>query len=77
MKYKPLDALLRDSEVVFTCLNKNVLLLGGPEFEALGEGKVLFNTSMRPRLRLRRPPKRGWTSPAPTSSATPTPPPAR
>ena len=43
MKYKPLDALLRESEVVFTCLNKNVLLLGEPEFEALGEGKVLFN----------------------------------
>ena len=48
MKYKPLDALLRDSEVVFTCLNKNVLLLGRPEFEALGEGKVLFNTSIGP-----------------------------
>ena len=29
MKYKPLDALLlAESEVVFTCLNKNVLLLG-------------------------------------------------
>ena len=48
MKYKPLDALLRESEVVFTCLNKNVLLLGEPEFEALGEGKVLFNTSIGP-----------------------------
>ena len=48
MKYKPLDALLRESEVVFACLNKNVLLLGEPEFEALGEGKVLFNTSIGP-----------------------------
>ena len=48
MKYKPLDALLRESEVVFTCLNKNVLLLGEPELEALGEGKVLFNTSIGP-----------------------------
>ena len=48
MKYKPLDTLLRESEVVFTCLNKNVLLLGEPEFEALGEGKVLFNTSIGP-----------------------------
>ena len=28
MTYKPLADLLRDSEVVFTCLNKNVLLLG-------------------------------------------------
>ena len=48
MAYKPLDALLRDSEVVFTCLNKNVLLLGREEFAALGEGKVLFNTSIGP-----------------------------
>ena len=76
MKYKPLDALLRDSEVVFTCLNKNVLLLGGPEFEALGEGKVLFNTSIGPgfdsaalhplllrHLRRRRPSERGLLRP--------------
>ena len=48
MTFKPLDALLRESEVVFTCLNKNVLLLQVPEFEALGDGKVLFNTSIGP-----------------------------
>lgn len=48
MAYKPLHELLRESEVVFTCLNKNVLLLQQPEFEALGEGKVLFNTSIGP-----------------------------
>lgn len=47
MSYKPLDALLKDSQVVFTCLNKNVLL-GQPEFEQLGAGKVLFNTSIGP-----------------------------
>ena len=29
-------------------MHKNVLLLGEPEFEALGEGKVLFNTSIGP-----------------------------
>ena len=40
--------LLRDSEVVFTCLNKNVLLLGREEFAELGQGKVLFNTSIGP-----------------------------
>ena len=40
--------LLADSEVVFTCLNKNVLLLGKEEFAQLGEGKVLFNTSIGP-----------------------------
>ena len=45
MKYKPLEQLLQESEVVFTCLNKNVLLLGKDEFAALGAGKVLFNTS--------------------------------
>ncbi len=71
MKYKPLDALLRESEVVFTCLNKNVLLLGEPEFEALGEGKVLSIPPSAPAL---TPPrwKSGWISPAPTSSVIPT-----
>ena len=73
MKYKPLDALLRESEVVFTCLNKNVLLLGEPEFEALGEGKVLFNTSIGPGFDSAALEK-WWISPAPTSSAIPTPP---
>ena len=48
MTYKPLAQLLADSEVVFTCLNKNVLLLGENEFAQLGAGKVLFNTSIGP-----------------------------
>ena len=48
MTYKPLNQLLQDSEVVFTCLNKNVLLLGENEFAQLGAGKVLFNTSIGP-----------------------------
>ncbi|MBQ7785322.1 MAG: dihydrofolate reductase [Clostridia bacterium] len=48
MAYKPLHVLLAKSDVVFTCLNKNVLLLQQPEFEALGNGKVLFNTSIGP-----------------------------
>ena len=48
MTYKPLNQLLQDSEVVFTCLNKNVLLLGKEEFAQLGSGKVLFNTSIGP-----------------------------
>ena len=46
--YKPLAQLLTESEVVFTCLNKNVLLLGKDEFAQLGAGKVLFNTSIGP-----------------------------
>lgn len=48
MRYTPLPELLRESQVVFTCLNKNVLLLGEDEFAALGDGKVLFNTSIGP-----------------------------
>lgn len=48
MAYKPLHDLLKDSQVVFTCLNKNVLLLQKEEFEALGDGKILFNTSIGP-----------------------------
>ena len=48
MAYKPLPQLLTESEVVFTCLNKNVLLLGREEFAQLGSGKVLFNTSIGP-----------------------------
>lgn len=48
MAYKPLDMLLSKNEVIFTCLNKNVLLLQKPQFEALGDGKVLFNTSIGP-----------------------------
>ncbi len=48
MKYQPLEQLLQDSQVVFTCLNKNVLLLQEKEFEALGDGKILFNTSIGP-----------------------------
>ena len=38
MQYKPLARLLAESEVVFTCLNKNVLLLGREEFARLGAG---------------------------------------
>ncbi|WP_366522101.1 NAD(P)-dependent oxidoreductase [uncultured Subdoligranulum sp.] len=48
MHYTPLHELLQKSEVVFTCLNKNVLLLGKEEFAALGDSKVLFNTSIGP-----------------------------
>lgn len=48
MIYRPLHELLDHCDVVFTCLNKNVLLLGQPEFQALGSGKLLFNTSIGP-----------------------------
>ena len=48
IKYLPLDDLLENSEVVFTCLNKNVILLHEEEFQKLGNGKILFNTSIGP-----------------------------
>ncbi len=46
--YRPLGELLESSEVVFTCLNKNVILLHEEEFQKLGNGKILFNTSIGP-----------------------------
>lgn len=48
MTYRPLKELLEYSEVVFACLNKNVILLHEEEFDALGTGKILFNTSIGP-----------------------------
>lgn len=48
MRYLPLHQVLSESDVVFACLNKNVLLLGTEEFAALGNGKILFNTSIGP-----------------------------
>lgn len=46
--YRPLHELFENSEVVFTCLNKNVILLHEEEFKKLGSGKILFNTSIGP-----------------------------
>lgn len=46
--YLPLAELLKNSEVIFTCLNKNVLLLQEEEFNTMGNGKILFNTSIGP-----------------------------
>ena len=48
MVYRPLTELLEQSEVVFACLNKNVIPMHEEEFKALGNGKILFNTSIGP-----------------------------
>lgn len=48
MKYRPLHELLAKNDVIFTCLNKNVILLNREEFAALGNGKIMFNTSIGP-----------------------------
>ena len=47
-RYLPLKELLKESEVVFCCLNKNTVLLHEEEFEALGDRKILFNTGLSP-----------------------------
>lgn len=48
MVYRDLPSLLEESQVVFACLNKNVILLHEEEFARLGRGKILFNTSIGP-----------------------------
>lgn len=48
VQYRPLMELLAESDAVFTCLNKGSVVLGEPEFQALGTGKILFNTSIAP-----------------------------
>lgn len=47
-RYQPLHTLLEECEVVFTCLNKNVILLHEEEFARLGSHKIMFNTSIGP-----------------------------
>lgn len=48
MVYRPLNELLAYNDVIFTCLNKNVILLGEEQFAAMGNHKILFNTSIGP-----------------------------
>ncbi|GAB1416351.1 hypothetical protein MASR2M117_17570 [Paludibacter sp.] len=46
--YLPLKEVLKRSEVVCCCLNKNTVLLYEEEFKALGNKKILFNTGLSP-----------------------------
>lgn len=48
IQYKEFHQLLKESQVVFACLNKNVILLNDEEFKQLGNKKILFNTSIGP-----------------------------
>lgn len=47
-QYLPLEALLQKADILCTCLNKNAVLLKEKEFEQLGNGKILMNTSIGP-----------------------------
>ena len=46
--YLPLDELLVKTEILITCLNKNVVLLRRREFDLFGSRKILMNTSLSP-----------------------------
>ena len=46
LAYLPLNDLLAGNQVVITCLNKNVILLGREQFQCLGNKKILMNTSI-------------------------------
>ncbi len=46
ISYLPLNDLLAQNQVVITCLNKNVILLGKEQFQCLGNKKILMNTSI-------------------------------
>ena len=47
-QFLPLKELLAENEVIITCLNKNTILMHEGEFEAFGNGKILFNTGLSP-----------------------------
>lgn len=47
-RFRSLDELLAESEVVCCCLNKNTVLLHEAEFKLLGNRKILFNTGLSP-----------------------------
>lgn len=48
MIFRPLDELMKKNDVIFECLNKNVLLMQKEQFELLGNHKIVFNTSIGP-----------------------------
>ncbi|MCR5731776.1 MAG: hypothetical protein K6G51_02385 [Sphaerochaetaceae bacterium] len=52
MHFTSLDELLSWADVVITCLNKNVILLHEAQFKALGNGKIMINTSIGPAAEL-------------------------
>lgn len=58
IKYLPLNNLLEEVDVVFCCLNKNVILLHEEEFTQLGNHKIIFNTSIAPAFDI--PALAGW-----------------
>lgn len=48
ISFLELHPLLGAKDVIFCCLNKNVILLHEEEFQIMGNHKILFNTSIGP-----------------------------
>lgn len=46
--YQDLHSLLKDCDVICSCLSKNVVLLHDEEFTIMGANKLLFNTALSP-----------------------------
>ena len=46
--YKPLDELLAATDVICTCLHKNVVVLNEPELTHFGNGKIIVNIAIGP-----------------------------
>lgn len=51
-EYKPLEKLLRESDVISTHLPRHTVVLNKKEFKQLGNGKVLINTGLTPSFEL-------------------------
>jgi len=47
-RYLPVRELVKENEVIITCLNRGVVLLHEEEFEAMGDRKILINTGLSP-----------------------------
>ena len=50
--YLPLRELLREVDILCTCLPRNTILLGAGEFRLFGNQKILINTSVGPTFRV-------------------------
>lgn len=48
IKYMPMTELLPHVDILCTCLNRNVVLMGEAEFNLFGNGKIFMNTSVQP-----------------------------
>lgn len=46
IRRKSLPDLLKESDIVCTCLPRNTIILEDSEFKQLGKGKIFFNTSV-------------------------------